>query len=176
MKKSIIALIILSVGLLLSACSQDNGSNEPAKEQQDIKEMVSDYSGNKDAEVSASVTSSQLVLTDKDEKKTTYDLPKDEFFVAIAPYIETTHPCETHSLTGCQGELTNKEFDLYIEDDKGNVIMDETVKSQSNGFIDLWLPRDKTYKVNVTRDGKKAEQEISTFDGDLTCISTMQLM
>ncbi len=68
-----------------------------------------------------------------------------------------------------------KEFDVYIEDVENNVILDETLKSQSNGFIDLWLPRDKTYQITITHDGKKVESEFSTFENDGTCITTMQL-
>ncbi|AZU60523.1 hypothetical protein CHR53_04170 [Neobacillus mesonae] len=79
-------------------------------------------------------------------------------------------------MTGCQGELANKEFKLYIEDKEGNVIRDEKVKAPSNGFIDLWLPRDKSYQVKIEYDGKKAESDISTFKDDPTCITTMQLM
>jgi len=79
-------------------------------------------------------------------------------------------------LTGCQGELANKEFKLYIEDKEGKVIRDEMVKSQSNGFIDLWLPRDKTYRIKIEQDGKKVESELSTFENDATCITTLQLM
>jgi hypothetical protein len=79
-------------------------------------------------------------------------------------------------LTGCQGELADVELDLYIEDTEGNVILDETVKSPANGFLDFWLPRDKTYNVTVEYDGKMVESEISTFQGDDTCVTTMQLM
>jgi hypothetical protein len=78
-------------------------------------------------------------------------------------------------LTGCQGELIDQEFDVYIEDEEGNVVIDETLKSQANGFIDLWLPREKTYQVTIVHDGKTAELETSTFRGDNTCITTMQL-
>jgi len=78
-------------------------------------------------------------------------------------------------LTGCQGELADKEFDVYIEDTEGNVILDEKVKSQANGFFDLWLPRDKSYQVKITYDGKVSESEIATFKDDGTCITTMQL-
>lgn len=80
-----------------------------------------------------------------------------------------------HSLTGCQGELVEKEFDVYIEDTDGNVIIDEKVKSQVNGFIDFWLPRDKTYRITIAQDGKIVESEFSTFENDGTCITTMQL-
>lgn len=80
-----------------------------------------------------------------------------------------------HSLTGCQGELVEKEFDVYIEDSEGNVILNEKIKSQANGFFDLWLPRDKKYQIKIQYDGKVSEAEISTFENDNTCITTMQL-
>lgn len=79
-------------------------------------------------------------------------------------------------MTGCQGELVNKEFDLYIEDTEGNVVINEKVKSQANGFFDLWLPRDKTYQIKIKYDGKASESKISTFENDATCITTMKLM
>lgn len=79
-------------------------------------------------------------------------------------------------MTGCQGEMADEEFDVYIEDTDGNVVLDDTVKTGSNGFIDLWLPRDKTYKVKIENGGKTVESEISTFEKDGTCITTMQLM
>lgn len=72
--------------------------------------------------------------------------------------------------------MAEKEFDVYIEDTDGNVIMDEKVKSHANGFIDFWLPRDKTYRTKIEYGGKMAESELSTFDNDPTCITTMQLM
>lgn len=72
--------------------------------------------------------------------------------------------------------MTGEQFDVYIEDDNGNVIVDETMESLPNGFIDLWLPRDHTYQVIIEHDGKTVESDISTFEGDDTCITTMQLM
>lgn len=142
---------------------------------QSIKQLVSDYSaGNLKAE-SASINSRQLIVSGEGTDSAAYDLPEDEFFVSIAPYVEQTHPCATHSLTGCQGELTDQEFDVSITDKEGNTVLEQKIKSQANGFIDLWLPRDKTYQITVAQDGKTAESEISTFDSDNTCITTMQL-
>jgi len=174
MKKSLLAVLGLVLILTVAACS-DDASNEV--ETQDIKKKVQDYSvGDADEDISASITSDELIVTDSDNKETTYNLPGDEFFVSIAPFVETTHPCTNHSLTGCQGELVEKEFDVYIEDEDGNVLVDEKMTSLKNGFIDFWLPRDKTYNVEIQYDGKTAESEISTFEGDNTCITTMQLI
>ncbi|RSK26447.1 hypothetical protein EJF36_06005 [Bacillus sp. HMF5848] len=79
-------------------------------------------------------------------------------------------------MTGCQGELVNEEFKVFIEDVDGNVLLDEMVKSHDNGFIDLWLPRDKNYEVTIEVNGKVAKAQLSTFENDPTCITTMQLL
>lgn len=78
-------------------------------------------------------------------------------------------------MTGCQGELAHKEMKVYIEDADGKVVLDEMVKSPTNGFLDFWLPRDKKYQVKIEYDGKKTEAQLGTFEGDPTCITTMQL-
>ncbi|NEU31329.1 hypothetical protein GN156_11135 [bacterium LRH843] len=172
MKKRILIVLGLLLSLVFVACSNDSTHISDVK---DIKEKVHEYSvGSFEDDVNASITSHELIVTDKG-KETTFDLPSDEFFVSIAPFVETTHPCAIHSLTGCQGELVEKDFDVYIQDKDGNVVVDETMTSLENGFIDLWLPRDKDFQVKITHDGKTVESNISTFEGDNTCITTMQL-
>lgn len=173
MQKGLFAVIGLLLIIFLAAC---NDSTQEIEGEKNIKEMVYEYSVNSDDDVSASITSKELIVTDSDNEKTTYNLPEDEFFVSIAPFINTTHPCTNHSLTGCQGELIDKEFDVFIQDEDGNVVVNETITSLKNGFVDLWLPRDKTFQVKIEYDGKIAESEISTFEGDNTCITTMQLI
>lgn len=173
MRKVLLAVIGVLLTLTFVAC-EESTSNK--KETPDIKEMVNNYSVGNFDDVSASITSNELIVTDSDNKETIYDLPKDEFFVSIAPFINETHPCTNHVLTSCQGELVEEEFDVYIQDEEGNVIVDETMTSLENGFIDLWLPRDKTYQVKIEHKGRTAESEISTFEGDNTCIITIQLV
>lgn len=173
MKKGLLALSGLLLIFMLVACNKSI-SNE--KEVLDIKEMVHDYSVGSFEDVTASITSHELIVTDNNNKETSYDLPDEEFFVSITPFVEETHPCAIHSLTGCQGELVDKEFDVFIQDEDGNVIVDETMTSLANGFIDLWLPRNKTFQVKIEHEGKTVESEISTFKGDNTCITTMQLI
>lgn len=179
MKKSIFLLVVMLLLMMVAACN-DSTSDEsaPSNEEEavDIKEMVNEYSVGEFEDVTASITSDELIVTDANQEETTYELPEEEFFVSIAPFVQETHECAIHSLTGCQGELVEKEFDVYIEDEEGNVVVDETVTSFENGFLDFWLPRDKTYQVKIEYDGKIAESEISTFEGDNTCITTMQLV
>lgn len=72
--------------------------------------------------------------------------------------------------------MVEEELDIYIEDAEGQVILEETIQTPPNGFIDLWLPRDETFLVKMTHEGKQTKSEISTFENDGTCITTMQLM
>jgi hypothetical protein len=169
MKSKMIVPALLAAAIL-AACSGNR-----VTETQNIKELVHDYSLGNIENQSASITSTQLIVTDSDKRKSVYALPDEEFFVSIAPYVNETHPCTNHSLTGCQGEMVEEEFNVYIEDTEGNVILEETMKSQKNGFIDLWLPRNKKYRTVITQSDKKVEAEFSTFEGDGTCITTMQL-
>ena len=173
MKKSILALVSLwSISLLVGCNSEEQSKNEA----QDIRKIVQEYSASNTEDVSASITSNELIVKGENDQEKTYDLSKEEFFVSIAPYVNETHPCEIHSLTGYQGEMANTDFDVMIQDEEGKVIMDETMTSLENGFIDLWLPRDQTFQVNIKHGDKTTESIISTFEGDNTCISTMQLI
>lgn len=173
MKKLLFALACVLLIFVLAACSEE--TKEADQDDVDIKDLVHEYSVGEFENVSASITSHELIVMD-DDKETTYDLPEEEFFVSIAPFETETHPCAIHSLTGCQGELVEKDFKVYIEDEDGNVVVDDTMTSYENGFIDLWLPRDHTFQVKIEHNGKVAESEITTFEGDNTCITTMQLM
>ncbi|OBZ14389.1 hypothetical protein A8L34_10630 [Bacillus sp. FJAT-27264] len=170
---AVAGVIVVALGTYLFASNAGNKGND---ETVDIKQLVQDFSTRKATATSASITSKQLVVTNEGAKDVAYDLPDNEFFLSIAPYIEQTHPCAIHSLTGCQGELTDQEFNVTINDSEGNSVIEKTaMKSQSNGFIDLWLPRDQSYHIIVEREGKIAESVISTFENDNTCVTTLQL-
>ena len=112
MKKRLLIAFGLLLKLVLVACGNDSSI-----ESKDLKEKVHEYSiGSFGDDVTASITSQELIVKDNG-KETTFTLPNDEFFVSIAPFVETTHPCAIHSLTGCQGELVEKDFDVYIQDE-----------------------------------------------------------
>lgn len=174
MKIKLIAVLLLITALSVG-CSNEKANTETQEPEVDIKELVNDYTVRNTVAASASITSSELIVTDDNKNVTTYDLPEDEFFVSIAPFVNSTHPCDIHSLTGCQGELVEEDFEVHIEDSEGNVILDEIKTTETNGFIDFWLPRDDTFTVTIKQDNKETVSEITTFDGDNTCITTMQL-
>lgn len=171
MKRYIFIAMTAIFAIFISACGGDNAENN-----QDIKELVHEYTigdfTGKD--ISASINSHELIIQEKGKERV-YELPKDEFFVSIAPFKSYTHECAIHSLTGCQGELVEENFHVTVTRAEGEIIIDEEMKTFANGFIDLWLPRDEKFEVTIEQAGQVARQEISTFKGDYTCITTMQL-
>lgn len=170
---SLVVVIVLGAFLIANNVGTEEAGNAEAP---NIKKLVEDISTGKEKPESASINATQLIVTDKGNQTTTYDLPEKEFFLSIAPYVEQTHPCAIHSLTGCQGEMKNKKFIVTIHDSEGNTLMkDAEMKAGSNGFMDFWLARDKSYLIRVVHDGKVAETQLSTYEEDNTCITTMQL-
>lgn len=183
-----LAVVSLFTMAILAACGDENETVSDAFEKNEVEEvaatektdeiksLVAEYSANKTTDEKASITSTQLIVMDANNNEITYALPEDEFFVSIAPYINETHPCKDHSLTGCQGELVKKEIDVLIENEKGEVIIDETLETLDNGFIDLWLPRNEAFVVKMSYDGKSVTGDITTFEEDGTCVTTLQMM
>lgn len=100
----------------------------------------------------------------------------DEFFISVAPYVKKTHECDFHVPTGCTGEMIGAKMHLKITDQEtGEVIKDEPVQIQKDGFLDLWLPRDKNFVFEFTYKGKKATEVLGTFEDSRTCVTTMKL-
>ncbi len=94
MKLKLMTVTLLAASLL-AACSgnsSDEGTAAKGNKPSDIKALVRDYSAHNIKDQNASITSEKLIVTDKAGKETVYDLPKDEFFVSIAPYNQQTHP------------------------------------------------------------------------------------
>src|SRR5690625_15944 len=120
-----ILVAFLSI-ILLVACS----NKDEMKQVDDVKALVDEYSvGNFTDDHTASISSTELIITGDDESEEVFELPEDEFFVSVAPFVNETHPCDIHSLTGCQGELVDADFDIYIENEAGEIIVDETMNS-----------------------------------------------
>ena len=102
-------------------------------------------------------------------------LPKNKMMVAIAPFINHTHKCGVHYMSSCLGELTQTKFKVEAVDQSGTIIMNKPVTTLKNGFMELWLPRDRTIKLTISGLNRSATDVITTTDGSATCITTMQL-
>ena len=106
----------------------------------------------------------------------TVPLPLDKMVVAIAPFIEDTHPCEIHYMSGCQGEMVGVPVQVTGRAKDGTLLVDDTFTTMDNGFIELWLPRSLEIDLEIEAEGKRATETIGTFDDSNTCITTIRLL
>ncbi len=176
MKKIILFVTVLFVTLVLSACSSNNDLASVGLDGMNGKEIlvgVADGSIEVD-DFGLSVYDDELVVI-LDNKRVSVDMPEDEFYLSVAPFIQYTHECTFHSATGCRGELKQEEFFVEFIDSDGNIVVSESMMSLSNGFIDLWLPRDIEGVLTITQAELTAVKLISTEAGEPTCETTMQL-
>ncbi len=127
-------------------------------------------------EVSSFITPDNLVFEFPDKKKVEIPLPADSMMIAIAPYVDKTHRCATHYISGCQGELVDVPVKVLAVKNDGTVLIDQTLSTMSNGFIELWFPRDINITLTMESMNRKVEGELSTFSDSNTCITTMQLL
>ena len=123
----------------------------------------------------ASVRADELLLS-SDDQEVVLDLPDNQTYVSIAPYLTSTHDCFYHSLTTCQGELDNEDIQVTITDEAtGEVLVDETTTTFDNGFIGFWLPDDATGQIEVSYQGRTGTAEFSTADDGATCVTDLHL-
>jgi hypothetical protein len=177
MKKLLLVALVLSVTLTMSGCTKGNKSLESVGldglSGKEILTGVADGSIIVDG-FGLSVYDDELLVFIDDEK-IFIDMPKDEFYISVAPYIDITHECTFHSATGCRGELKSESFFVEFIDTDGNVILSENKTSMSNGFIDLWLPRNIEGTLTITQGDLTTSKVIKTVAGEPTCETTMQL-
>lgn len=124
----------------------------------------------------ASVRSTVVQLQSADGS--TREVPiEDGFYLSLAPYREQTHPCSFHSLTTCRGELAGEDVTIVVTDPAtGEQIVDEATTTYDNGFVGVWLPRERALEITVTTADGAASTPVSTFADDPTCLTTLQLL
>jgi hypothetical protein len=126
------------------------------------------------SDLKASVRPNELQLSDADGAAS-IPMPTDRFYLSVAPYAQDTHECYFHSLTTCQGEMSQRPVHLTITDAAGAVIVDEDTTTNANGFIGTWLPRGASGTVEVTTPDGHGSQPFGTGGDDPTCMTTLKL-
>ena len=97
------------------------------------------------------------------------------FYVAVAPYVATTHPCTYHAKGSCQAELKNTVLRFWLRSTDGKVNRAGTVRTGADGFVEWWLPHNTSYVVTFAYQGLRGTDRFSTFPKDRTCVTTTQL-
>lgn len=139
------------------------------------KELIEHLESNKEIDVLAQINGESLYLTNNKNQQQKIKYTSEDFYLSVAPYVEMTHPCIDHVLTGCQGEMVKERFDVKILNKDGELILDTTVTTNDNGFFGLWLPRDQELSIIITNEVGSAVENITTYQDSNTCLTTMQL-
>jgi len=126
-------------------------------------------------DVKTFVTPDAVNFKFKDGKTVVVPLPDDQMIVSVAPYINKTHPCSTHTMSSCEGELKNKLIEVRAVTAEGKTLIHETLRTPPTGFVDLWLPRDQEITISVDFEGKKGTSKVQTYRTSKTCDSTIKL-
>lgn len=128
------------------------------------------------ADVLAAVQPFELALSDEAGREASLALPEDEFYLSVAPFLQTTHECHFHSLTTCTGELQSQEIEVLVTDEDGAAVIEDTVTTNPNGFFGLWLPRNRQLTLTCSQDGMSGTAAVSTSGEEAaTCLTTLQM-
>lgn len=128
------------------------------------------------AEFSAAIMPGEIRVQPDQPGELVIPVPEDQFYLSVAPYRTQTHPCTFHVPTSCLGELRSVDAQLRVTDlATGDVVVDRAVRTEDNGFVGVWLPRDGDFTVEMTVDGDTGSQVVRTGANDPTCLTTLQL-
>lgn len=176
MKKAIIIFSLL-MGLLvvsqLDVFKSKSILEVYGLENQSVEEVVQLLeSGAIDATgLTAFINSEELNLQTKKDS-ITLKLPESMFYLSFAPYITSSHVCQTHYLTSCQGEMKNQAFSVKVVLEDGTVYLEKELVSENNGFVGLWLPKDIKGVLHINFEDMHVSSSISTYEEDPTCLTT----
>jgi hypothetical protein len=129
-----------------------------------------------DPTVNTTLTAERVEFSFPDGRRVGVPVGASEMIVSIAPYRTQTHPCAIHSISGCQGEITDRPFEVTVIDLDGELVFTGTVTTGNNGFFEIPLPRNREFMVSVDSNLGRAERLISTSTDDPTCITDMKLL
>ncbi|QLY39719.1 hypothetical protein HF295_02130 [Hujiaoplasma nucleasis] len=119
----------------------------------------------------ASIDHEKIYITEP-SKSYEINMPDDLFYIAFAPYINLTHLCYNHSLTGCLGEMINKDIEVKIYNEENDLIKDKVMNTGHDGFIGLYLDPHANYQITVTYQDKTAVFTSNTLQ---TCYTEVRL-
>jgi hypothetical protein len=169
------ARLVLLLALLTLGAAAAQAPSPAALDGLDARAAVELANAWKGSEVTSFATADAVHFAFPSGEEVRIAMPSDEMFVSVAPYLNRTHPCGVHSMSGCQGELVDAPIRVEALAPDGSVLIDEVRSTGRNGFLDLWLPRGQVVALRLSWDGFAAMAPVATFADSPTCITTMQL-
>ena len=177
----ILFLILIILGSLIISCSN---STEPDYNKYynelsnlDAKQTIEKGNEWRDSapKIKTHITSTEVIVEFPDGRVVNKSLPDNLMYIAVAPYLNTTHECSTHYPSSCKGEITEKSVKLTAKDEDGTIYFDENMTTLKYGFFELWLPRNRNIKLELKFNSFVGEETIQTNSDSRTCITTIRL-
>jgi hypothetical protein len=175
-----IYITIIALSLLVLSCSESTDVNYNDEISSlgslSVKESIAKANEWRTLlpKITSYVTTEKIYFEFPDGREVTKNLPDDEMYIAISPYITYTHSCTNHYISTCKAELVNKEFYVEASSDN-NTYVNQNITSMDNGFIELWLPRNKTIEIEIKYGSKSCKETITTNKDSKTCYTTFFL-
>ncbi len=176
-----LATLVVASAALLAGCSTTTSEDDvlagfglDGLTGQEIVTQLDASTESRPLDFTASVREDEVLVGDG-TTEIAVPLDDNQFYVSIAPYLETTHECYFHSLATCQGELVDEPVDVRITDADGAVLVEESATTYANGFVGYWLPEDVEGTIEITQGDLSGSVPFSTTEGSPTCVTTLQL-
>src|SRR5699024_8279756 len=113
MKIRTIIFLALTMMVLAACGGEDTNQAETNLDTNELKDIMNDYTVDDLVDDAAAITSLELGV-EEDNEEVVYEVPEEEFCVAIAAFINETNEGAVHSLSGCQGVLDEEDLDVMI--------------------------------------------------------------
>lgn len=127
--------------------------------------------------VTTYVTTEALSVRWPDGRDTRVRVSRDRGYMAVAPYVKTTHPCNVRYISSYRAELAGTPFRVTATADDGRVVFRGELVSLPNGCVEPWLTRDLdlTLSVEAPGLGLPCEGRVLTRPASHTCITDIEL-
>jgi len=123
---SIIIICVITTFIFTCCSNRPNPTYTPlynALSTMDAKQAIAVANKLRDSmpEITSHVTPREVIFDFPDERQKIITLPDSAMYIAVAPYINTTHECSQHYPSSCTGELFEKTVKLSATDSLTNL-------------------------------------------------------
>ncbi|MCW5920516.1 MAG: CueP family metal-binding protein, partial [Bacteroidetes bacterium] len=166
MKTLIIIMFVLS--LFTAGCSNttepDYNNLSSDLVNLDAKQSIAKANEWRDSapKITSHITQTEVIFDFPDGSVVKKALPDSLFYIAVAPYINTTHECTLHYPSSCTGELFEKNVKVKAEDENGSIYFDGNIATLKHGFFEIWLPRNRNITFTIKYNNLVGEEIVQS--------------
>lgn len=170
--------LVLAAGLVWRWSGQGGGLPEPLQGLDALGAVaLANQWAARGEDVKTFVTGEAVHFEWPDGRQAQVPLEGETMYVAVAPYVRQTHPCQVHYISSCRAELAEVPLRVTVRGRDGRVVLQQAVTTLPNGFVELWLPRgmDLSLTIEWPDAGLVGQGRIVTGANAPTCVTDIRL-